>query len=93
MKARRMSGAAVRRLEMHDCSRRSSHDRTFPELLRCEGGGTQWGVSRRHTKVAGTVEFNIRCVLSKWDYFVKKENLILGLKIKTRTNKEEQKLI
>ena len=35
----------------------------------------------------------IRCVLSKWDYFVKKENLILGLKIKTRTNKEEQKLI
>lgn len=36
---------------------------------------------------------NIRCVLSKWDYFVKKENLILGLKIKTRTNKEEQKLI
>ena len=33
------------------------------------------------------------CVLSKWDYFVKKENLILGLKIKTRTNKEEQKLI
>lgn len=36
---------------------------------------------------------DIRCVLSKWDYFVKKENLILGLKIKTRTNKEEQKLI
>ena len=35
----------------------------------------------------------VRCVLSKWDYFVKKENLILGLKIKTRTNKEEQKLI
>lgn len=35
---------------------------------------------------------NIRCVLSKWDYFVKKENLILGLKIKTRTNKEEQKI-
>ena len=34
----------------------------------------------------------IRCVLSKWDYFVKKENLILGLKIKTRTNKEEQKI-
>ena len=38
-------------------------------------------------------EINVRCVLSKWDYFVKKENLILGLKIKTRTNKEEQKLI
>ena len=36
--------------------------------------------------------FVIRCVLSKWDYFVKKENLILGLKIKTRTNKEEQKI-
>ena len=35
---------------------------------------------------------DIRCVLSKWDYFVKKENLILGLKIKTRTNKEEQKI-
>ena len=34
----------------------------------------------------------VRCVLSKWDYFVKKENLILGLKIKTRTNKEEQKI-
>ena len=43
-------------------------------------------------KKESEIEKYIRCVLSKWDYFVKKENLILGLKIKTRTNKEEQKI-
>lgn len=50
-------------------------------------------IQRDGLMTTGTlVRFNIRCVLSKWDYFVKKENLILGLKIKTRTNKEEQKI-